>query len=69
MNVPTMHEWEIYNQACSISGEVSDDFASENYEEGPEKYSMTNLNLSMSSFPVNVISDMVFECGCLCGRP
>jgi hypothetical protein len=61
--------WEIYNKVCSVSGEVSDDFASENYEEGPEKYSMKNLNLSLLSLPVNVISDVVFECGCPCERP
>jgi hypothetical protein len=30
---------------CSISGEVSDDFASENYEEGPEKIQRKTLNM------------------------
>ena len=57
-----------YNRVHSVSGKMSGELGSENFNQGPKKYSMKILNLSLLSLLVNDLSDLILASGCPCER-
>ena len=57
-----------YNRVHSVSGKMAGELGTENSNRGPKKYLMRNFNLSLLSFPVNDLSDLILASGCPCER-
>ena len=52
----------------SVTGEGADEISPENYTDGPEKYSLKQVNISLLSLPDEKIFDLIFVVGCPCKR-
>ena len=52
----------------SITGEGAGEISPENYIDGPEKYSLKQVNISLLSIPDEKIFDLIFAMGCPCKR-
>jgi hypothetical protein len=55
---------DIFSKVKAVTGEGADEIALDCYIEGPEKYSIKNLNLSLLSPLGNKIFDLVYGVGC-----
>ena len=59
---------DIFSKVNSVTGEGADEIAPDCYTDGPEKYSIKNLNLSLLSLSGAKIYNLVFGVGCPCKR-
>ena len=63
-----MNNDDIFSKVNSVTGEGADEIAPDCYTDGPEKYSIKNLNLSLLSLSGAKIFNLVFGVGCPCKR-
>jgi hypothetical protein len=59
---------DIFSKVNSVTGDGADEITPENYIDGPEKYSIKILNLSLLSLLDEKIFDLVCAVGCPCIR-